>query len=114
MIAALRALIAVGTLATLGCATDDGPRLASVTPSSAAAGATVALAGSRLCGGDSCANAPATIALGIDPPMVTAAVVSYGDMAASFIVPPVAAGATAIIVTVGDDSSNALPFTVLP
>jgi hypothetical protein len=104
-------LLAVGA-----CSVDDGgPRLAQVTPDAAAANAVVAITGTRLCGGGDCTQIGAVIALGVNPPMVDAEIVSYTDTSASFIVPPiVAAGDTSIIVTVGDQSSNALDFEVLP
>jgi hypothetical protein len=74
----------------------------------------VTLTGARLCGGGDCSAVPATIALGAEPPMIDADVVSYADTSATFVVPSlVPVGATTIVVTVGDQSSNALPFEVL-
>lgn len=97
------------------CSTDDGgPRLAAVVPTSVAPGGMAVLTGSRLCGGGDCSNVAATIALGAEPPMVDATVVSYADTTATFVVPKIVPiGQTQIVVTVGDQSSNALPFVVL-
>jgi hypothetical protein len=111
----IRALCLVAAAA---CSTDDGgPRLDSIAPTSVMQGAMAMLTGSRLCGAGgsaACANVPATIALGIEPPMVQAEVVSYTDTAATFVVPSIVpAGQTDVIVTVGDQSSNALSFDVL-
>jgi hypothetical protein len=113
----IRAAALVAVLA--GCHTDDGgPRLDTIAPPSAAANQVVALTGTRLCTGDGssgdCANTPATIALGIDPPMIQVGVVTYTDTSATFVVPAVAPiGSTAVVVTVGDQSSNMLAFEVL-
>ena len=109
-------VVAVCVLAS--CSTDDGgPRLDAVVPAAAAQGAMAMLTGARLCGAGSdadCSNAPATIALGIEPPMVEADVVAYADTTATFVVPAIVpVGSTEIIVTLGDQSSNALPFEVL-
>ena len=105
-------------IAAAACSTDDGgPRLDAIVPSAVVQGAMAMVTGSRLCGpggSAACANVPATIALGTEPPMVQAEVASYSDTSATFVVPSlVPAGATAVIVTVGDQSSNALAFDVL-
>jgi hypothetical protein len=111
--------VAAVVAALAACHTDDGgPRLDSIAPASAAANEIVALTGTRLCTGDGssgdCSNTPATIALGISPPMVDVDVVSYTDTSATFVVPAVAPiGATTVVVTVGDQSSNMLAFEVL-
>jgi hypothetical protein len=113
----IRAAVVASIL--LGCSTDDGgPRLETIAPPSAAANQVVALTGTRLCTGDGssgdCANTPATIALGISPPMIDVDVVSYTDTLATFVVPAAAPiGATTVVVTVGDQSSNMLAFEVL-
>ena len=111
--------VAVVAAALAACHVDDGgPRLDSIAPPSAAANQIVALTGTRLCTGDGssgdCANTPATIALGTEPPMIEVDVVSYTDTLATFVVPAVAPlGATTVVVTVGDQSSNMLAFEVL-
>jgi hypothetical protein len=111
--------VAAAVAALAACHTDDGgPRLDSIAPASAAAGQIVALTGTRLCTGDGssgdCANTPATIALGSSPPMIQVEVATYADTSATFVVPDVAPiGATSVVVTVGDQSSNMLAFEVL-
>jgi hypothetical protein len=111
--------VAAAALVVVACHTDDGgPRLDSIAPVSAAAGQIVALSGTRLCSGDGssgdCANTPATIALGSEPPMIQVEVASYTDTSATFVVPEVApVGMTSVVVTVGDQSSNMLAFEVL-
>ena len=103
-------------LASPGCSDDAGPRLESATPAAAERNAIVALAGERLCGahGD-CSTAGGEIQLGLDPPTVRANIVSYSDTSAQIVIPPVApVGATVLIVTVNERSSNALDFEVLP
>jgi hypothetical protein len=99
-----------------GCTGDDrGPRLDSVTPASAAHGAMVQLAGTRLCGPTSnCASAGGEVQLGLDPPFTLAPIVEYSDVAATVRVPDLAeVGHTHLIVTVDEHSSNALAFEVL-
>jgi hypothetical protein len=111
--------VAVVAAALAACHTDDGgPRLDSIAPPSAAANQVVELTGTRLCTGDGssgdCLSTPATIALGISPPMIAVDVVSYTDTMATFVVPAVAPiGSTTVVVTVGDQSSNMLAFEVL-
>jgi hypothetical protein len=112
------ALIVAGALAVAGtgCADDGGPRLAGVTPAAAGRNATVTLTGQRLCGasGD-CAHAAGEIQLGLVPPVVLAGVTSYDDTRATIVIPldtPV--GPSALVVTVNEQSSNALDFEVLP
>lgn len=93
-----------------------GPRLEAVTPAAARRGEQVAIHGRRLCGvqGD-CTRTTGEIQLGIEPPMVRAAVVSYADTLAEIAIPSVApGGGTVLIVTVDERSSNALDFEVLP
>jgi hypothetical protein len=118
---ALRAVGAVGVVvgglvAPAGCADDGGPRLSAVTPAAARRGATVTVAGSRLCGARAdCASAAGEVDLGLDPPMVRATVVGYSDTSAQIVIPGAApVGGTSLIVTVGERSSNALDFEVLP
>jgi hypothetical protein len=111
-----RAALLAGLVACAGCADDGGPRLDQVSPAAARRNTMVTLVGRRLCGarGD-CARAGGAVDLGLDPPMVRAIVVSYDDTGAQIVIPPVApVGASALIVTVGERSSNALDFEVLP
>jgi hypothetical protein len=105
-----------GLVAVAGCADDGGPRLLAAMPSSARRSATVTLTGRRLCGARSdCTTAAGEVQLGIEPPMVRAIVVSYADTTAQIVIPPAApVGGTSLIVTVGERSSNALDFEVLP
>jgi hypothetical protein len=112
----LAGLGGVTGLGLAGCADDGGPRLLAVTPSSAPRDAVVVITGRRLCGpGGDCARATGEIQLGIEAPMIRAHVVSYSDTAAEIAIPSIATvGATAVIVTVGERSSNALDFEVLP
>jgi hypothetical protein len=116
----MRAHLAAGVvfawIAAAGCSDDAGPRLESVSPPAATRNAVVALAGHRLCGpsGD-CTSAGGEVQLGLEPPVVRANVVSYSDTSAQIVIPPVAhVGATVLIVTVNERSSNALDFEVLP
>jgi len=109
------ALVGLGVLAG-GCADDGGPRLDGVVPAAASRNAAVTITGRRLCGasGD-CATAGGEVDLGLALPMVRAIVMSYSDTSAAIVIPPVApVGATALIVTVDERSSNALDFEVLP
>jgi hypothetical protein len=105
-----------GWLCLVGCSDDAGPRLESATPAAAAREAIVVLAGQRLCGpGGDCTTAAGEIQLGINPPIVRAIVVSYSDTSAQIAIPPAApVGATVLIATVNERSSNALDFEVLP
>lgn len=99
-----------------GCADDGGPRLDAVAPAAAQREAVVTITGRRLCGADGdCARATGEVLLGIEPPMVRANVVSYTDTAAAVAIPDVTPlGATSLVVTVGERSSNALAFEVVP
>jgi hypothetical protein len=111
------AIAAVGlAVASGGCADDGGPRLDRVEPASASRDATVTLTGRRLCGASGeCATAAGEIDLGLALPMVRVNVVSYADTTAMVVIPPAAPlGATVLIVTVDERSSNALAFEVLP
>jgi hypothetical protein len=104
-------------LALASCAHDDGgPRLDAVAPASAPHGAMATIAGSRLCGPlGECTNISAAVQLGLEPPMIDAAIISYTPTSATFVVPQAApAGATSLLVTVGNETSNALAFTVTP
>jgi hypothetical protein len=105
-----------GWLVIGGCSDDAGPRLESATPPAASREGIVVLAGHRLCGADGdCATAAGEIQLGINPPTVRAIVVSYSDTIAQIAIPPAApVGATVLIATVNERSSNALDFEVLP
>ncbi len=98
-----------------GCADDGGPRLTSITPSSAAPSQNIELAGTRLCGpsGD-CANVAATVELDAHPSTVDALPVSWTATLADVIVPSVQPGTYPVIVTVDGRSSNALSLVVLP
>ncbi|HUJ60300.1 MAG TPA: hypothetical protein VLX92_17455 [Kofleriaceae bacterium] len=105
--------VAVIALAA-GCRDDGGPRLDSVMPAQAPRAAMVTLAGSRLCGASAdCSDVPAQVQFGLDGQPALADVVSYTATAAEVIVPGAAPiGSTEIVVMVGDQSSNALPFEV--
>jgi hypothetical protein len=106
----------VGVAAIAGCSDDSGPRLDTVTPTAARRETMVTITGRRLCGttGD-CATAAGEVDLGLDPPMVRVVVVSYSDSSAQLVIPAVAPiGASALIATVNERSSNALGFEVLP
>lgn len=92
------------------CAETTGPHLSSATPQSASHGATVTLAGERLCAGD-CAHAAGMFDIG----NARAAVVALTDTSAQITIPDLApAGKTSIVLTVDDSASNALAFEVLP
>jgi len=92
------------------CAETTGPHLSSATPSSAAHGAVVSLAGERLCGGD-CAHAAGMFDVGD----ARAGVVALTDTSAQISIPDIApTGTTSIVLTVNDSASNALAFEVLP
>jgi len=111
-------LLVLGGLAgpLAGCTDDGGPRLETVEPGAAARNATVTLTGQRLCGpAADCAHAAGSILLGISPPQVHVNVVSYTDTTVQAVIPGIASlGATDLIATVNDRSSNALSFEVLP
>ncbi len=110
---ALRAVVLVG--ACVGCTSAAPvPELTRVSPSGAAAGSSATITGSNLCGaaGD-CAGAGGELDLGLDEP-VRAIVTSYAADEIVFTVPSIApVGATQLVLTVDDDSSNALAFAVL-
>jgi hypothetical protein len=99
-----------------GCASDVGPHLEAATPTAAGRGSMVELTGERLCGASAdCSTAGGEIDLGRELPMVRATVVAYADTSMRVVVPASAPiGATAWILTVNDQSSNALDFEVLP
>lgn len=103
-------------VAASGCTDDGGPRLDAVTPAAAARNATVTLTGSRLCGpsGD-CENAGGEVLLGISPPQISAQLLAYDASSAQVVVPNAApTGPTDVLITVNDQTSNALAFEVLP
>lgn len=103
-------------LLAAGCAQDTGPHLSSATPASAGHGATVTIAGERMCAGD-CAHAAGEFIAGIggDLPAVQLPVVALADTSAQIMIPDAApAGHVSIVLTVNDASSNALGFEVLP
>jgi hypothetical protein len=85
------------------------------TPSSAGIGASVELAGERLCGEHAdCVAVAAKVELGIDPPMVQARILAYADTMATIEIPVIAPpGDTDILVTVDGRTSNPLAFVVL-
>jgi hypothetical protein len=99
-----------------GCSDDAGPWLDRASPAAAARGATIALAGRHLCGpAADCTTAAGEVQLGEMQPIVLASVVSYSDTEAQIVIPQVTSvGATSIIVTVNERSSNSLAFEVLP
>ena len=115
LVRGLAGCVLAGALTLAGCADDGGPRLDAVMPVMAARGAMVTLTGSRLCGasGD-CATAAGEVEIGLALPMVRAVVISYTDASAQIMIPPVTpVGATQLVVTVGERSSNAIDFMVL-
>jgi hypothetical protein len=97
------------------CADDRGPRLESVMPASAPAGAIVSLAGEGLCGDDGdCDKAAGSIRIGLDNP-VQANVVELFATSAMIRIPSIApVGKTELVATVNEHASNALAFEVLP
>jgi hypothetical protein len=103
-------------LLAAGCAQDTGPHLSSATPSAASHGATVTIAGERMCAGD-CAHAAGEFiaGAGADLPAVQLPVVSFADTSAQVTIPAGApTGHVSIVLTVNDTSSNALGLDVLP
>jgi hypothetical protein len=99
-----------------GCAQTTGPHLSSATPSPAAHGQVVTIAGERMCDGN-CTTAAGEFAIGgeADTPAVQLPVVAFADTSAQVSIPDVApSGNTSIILTVNGSSSNALAFEVLP
>jgi hypothetical protein len=97
-------------LLAAGCAQDTGPHLSSAMPASATRGATVTIAGERMCPGD-CAHAAGELTIG----NVRATLTAFSDTSAQLAVPDaVPVGHTSIILTVNDTASNALSFEVLP
>jgi hypothetical protein len=92
------------------CAQTTGPHLISATPSPAAHGAVVTVAGERMCDGD-CSTAAGELTIG----NARAPLLAFSDSSAQISVPDVApAGRTEIVLTVSGSSSNALAFEVLP
>jgi hypothetical protein len=110
----IRALAMLGAIA--GCGDDGGPRLDAVSPASAPRGTMVTVEGRRLCGEPSnCETAAGEIQVGLELPAVKANVVEYADTMAVIVVPDLAKpGASVLIVTVNERTSNALDFEVLP
>ena len=109
-------LLAVFVLALCSCTDDGGPRLDAVTPASSARNTMVTVTGRNLCGAaDDCAHATGSIVLGLSPPQVQVHVVSTDPDSLVVVIPALAeVGATHLIATVDDRSSNALSFEVLP
>ena len=110
-------IIATGIIAiSASCVDHSGPQLDAVTPAGAHRNANVVVTGARLCGAKAdCDTAGGEIQLGLSPPTVRANVISYTDTAAEIMIPALAPlGATSIVVTVNEHSSNALAFEVLP
>lgn len=99
-----------------GCTDEGGPRLDAVTPAASARNTMVTVTGQHLCGAeDDCTRATGSIVLGLSPPLVQASVVSAEPSALRIVIPSLAEiGATHLVATVDDRSSNALPFEVLP
>lgn len=112
----LGARLVIGLAAWAGCADDGGPRLDAVTPSAARRDERVTITGRRLCGvAKDCATAAGEVQLGLVPPTMRAGVVSYSDTVAEVAIPSAAPiGDTVLVVIVGERSSNALDFEVLP
>lgn len=99
-----------------GCTDDGGPRLDAVTPPASARNTMVTVTGQRLCGAhDDCAHATGSIVFGLSPPQYQANIVTSDPTSIRIVVPALAdLGATHLIATVDDRSSNALAFEVLP
>jgi hypothetical protein len=98
-----------------GCAAADAPHLDSAVPASSRRGDPVVLNGTGFCVPD-CDESPAgTVDFGVELPQIRALVVEWNATAIRVIVPQaVDVGATELLVTVNDRSSNALDFEVLP
>ncbi|MGN6107982.1 MAG: hypothetical protein ACTHU0_22935 [Kofleriaceae bacterium] len=109
-------VVAAAVLGLAGCIDEDGPRLDHAEPAAARAGEIVTLSGRGLCGVSAdCATAGGSVVLGLEPPAVHAVVLAYSETRAQIRIPDVApVGRTALVVTVNERSSNALPFEVLP
>ncbi len=112
----IRGLLLVIVVAGAACTDEDGPRLDSVTPVAAARNTMVTLTGQRLCGPhDDCAHAAGSVVLGLSPPQVQANIIRFDATTAQVVIPAVAQlGATHVLVTVDDHTSNALELEVLP
>ncbi|MBA3538375.1 MAG: hypothetical protein H0T79_01995 [Deltaproteobacteria bacterium] len=110
------ARVLAGMLGVSGCVAEQGPRLLAVTPGAAPREALVTLEGERLCGAtDDCTRAAGEILIGFDPPQVRATVVRYDVDRAEIRIPSIAPiGATQLVVTVDDRTSNAIDFEVRP
>jgi len=108
--------LSLALVISAGCIDDGGPRLDAVLPVAAPRNAMVTLTGQRLCGPSAdCARATGEIVLGLSPPQVHADVVTTAADRIEVVIPAIAElGATHLIATVDDRSSNALPFEVLP
>ena len=101
-------------LLAAACVTEHGPRLVGADPTQAQRGAMVTLSGSGLCDG-ACETAGGEVLVGLGSTQVRAPIVSYTDTVAVIEIPSLApVGATDLVVSVRDQSSNALGFEVLP
>jgi hypothetical protein len=112
-----RAPLLAALVTVTACTRDDGgPRLDAVAPASAPHDAMAVISGTRLCGPiGECTNISAAVQLGLEPPMIDAPIVAYTPTSATFVVPAAAPiGATSLLVTVGNETSNALAFEVTP
>lgn len=98
-----------------GCAGVDGPHVTGLAPARARRGELVVLAGEGFCPGG-CAAAPqGAVDFGVELPQVRAPVVRWDATEIQVTVPQsIAVGATVVIVTVDDRSSNAVDFEVIP
>jgi len=107
------ALVSLSALATLGACLDaGGPHIDRVSPAAAPRGATVELSGDGFCRGD-CATTTGYVDIGVELPMVRAAVTAWSATRIAVVVPEAApVGRTDLIVTVDGSSSNAVAFEV--
>ncbi len=106
--------VACSILLLAGCVTEHGPRLVSADPAQAQHDAMVTLSGTDLCDGD-CATAAGEVLIGLGSTQIRAPIISYDDALAVISIPDLAPiGDTQLVVSVRDESSNALAFEVLP
>ncbi|MBA2543097.1 MAG: hypothetical protein H0V17_25880 [Deltaproteobacteria bacterium] len=104
------------SLAIVGCTDARGPRLESVSPEAAPRTTRVTITGERLCGtSGNCDTAGGEFQIGLGLPAIHANVIALDDDSATLEIPEIAeVGATEIVLTVNERSSNALAFEVLP
>jgi hypothetical protein len=106
---------ALAAAVVAGCAGVEAPELEAATPAAARRGEAIVLDGTGFCVPDCDASPEGSVAFGVEIPQIRAVVETWDETSIQVVVPQsVELGATEIVVTVNDRSSNALDFEVLP